>query len=272
MRIEIRDIAADGAQNNVMLCTYIMDASEELSIKDRPLVLVCPGGAYRFTSDREADAVAVQFNAMGFHAAILRYSVAPDEYPTALLELGSSLYHIRKNAKKWHVDVDKIILLGFSAGGHLALSYCCFWEEAFVAERLKASKEELRPNGLILGYPVVTSGEYAHVESIENLLGTRASDKELWAKMSLENQISKRVPRTFVWATYEDDLVPVQNTMLLADALIKAQVPVEVHVFEKGGHGLSMADWYTVDKDGFGMEKNCQEWIGLARNWMRYYI
>ncbi len=272
MRTEIRDIAADGAQNNVRLCTFIMDASEELSVKDRPLVLVCPGGGYCMTSDREADAVAVQFNAMGFHSAILRYSVAPDEYPTALIEVGSSLAHIRKNAKKWHVATDKIILVGFSAGGHLALSYSCFWEEPFVAETLGVDKELLKPNGLILGYPVVTSGEFAHKESIENLLGTKAGDEELWAKMSLENQITDSVPRTFVWATYADELVPVQNTMLLADAMIKQKIPVEVHVFEKGGHGLAMADWYTVDKDGFGMEPSCKEWIGLARNWLRHYL
>ena len=272
MRMEIRDIAADGAQNQVRLCTYIMDASEELSVKDRPLILVCPGGGYCMTSDREADAVAVQFNAMGFHSAVLRYSVAPAEYPEALLEVGSSLAHIRKNARKWHVDKDKIILVGFSAGGHLVCSYCCFWKESFVSDKLGVDREELRPNGMILGYPVITSGEFAHYESIENLLGTKASDKDLWAKMSLEHQISGSVPRTFVWHTYEDNTVPVQNTMLLVDALVRENIPVECHIFEKGGHGLSMADWYTVDKDGFGMEESCQSWIGLARNWLRYYL
>ncbi|HAG70387.1 MAG TPA: hypothetical protein DCL38_10525 [Lachnospiraceae bacterium] len=272
MRTEIRDIAADNAQNQVRLCINIMDASEELKVKDRPLVLVCPGGGYTFTSDREADAVAVQFNAMGFHSAVLRYSVAPAEYPEALLELGRSILHLRRNAKKWHIDKDRIILLGFSAGGHLVCSYCCFWEEDFVAKELGAEKEELKPNGMMLGYPVITSGEFAHKDSIDNLLGKRASDMELREKMSLEKQISKSVPRTFVWHTFGDKTVPVQNTLMLVDALVKNEIPVECHIFEKGDHGLSMADWYTVDKDGFGIEKGCQSWIRLAGNWLSHYL
>ena len=129
-----------------------------------------------------------------------------------------------------------------------------------------------RPDALILGYPVITSGEFTHQESIDNLLGTRAGDGELRAKLSLEDQISDSVPRTFIWHTWEDDLVPVHNTLLLMEALIKKGIPTECHIFEKGGHGLSMADWYTVNKDGWGMEPSCQAWIGLARKWMDYYI
>ena len=275
MRIEVRDVAQDGSNSDVRLCTHIMDGSEELFVKERPLVLVCPGGGNVMTSDREADAVAVQFNAMGFHSAVLRYSVAPAEYPTALLELGDSLLHIRKNARKWRVDPNKIILVGFSAGAHLVCSYCCFWKEAFISEKLGLSPErleELRPNGMILGYPVITSGEFAHADSIDNLLGKMAGDEKLRAKMSLEDQISDSVPRTFIWHTCDDELVPVQNTLLLMESLIKKGISTECHIFEKGRHGLSMADWYTVDKDGWGTEPNCQIWIELVRKWMNYYV
>ncbi|MCR5789512.1 MAG: alpha/beta hydrolase [Lachnospiraceae bacterium] len=272
MRIEIRDIGADGAENHVRLCSYILEASEELQVKDRPLILVCPGGGYSFTSDREADPVALQFNAMGFHSAILRYSVAPAEYPAALLEVGSSILHIRRNAKKWHVDPDRIILIGFSAGGHLACSYTCFYGEEFMTKKLGASADQLKVNGLILGYPVITSGEFAHRESIENLLGKQASDQSLWEKMSLENQITENMPRTFIWHTCEDDLVPVQNSLLLMEALIRKNIPVECHIFEKGGHGLSLCDWSTQDKDGFGIEENCRQWIPLVKAWLNYYL
>ena len=273
MRIEIRDIAADGAQNQVRLCTYIQDASDELMVNDRPIVVICPGGGYTFTSDREADPVAMQFMAMGFHTAILRYSVAPAEYPEALLELGSSLNHIRKNAKRWHVDPDKIILLGFSAGGHLAASYACFWEESFVATKLGITdKEVLRPNGLILCYPVISSGEYAHYESFENLLGAQKSNKELWNRLSLEHQVSESVPRTFIWHTCEDEMVPVQNTLLWVNALLEKHIPVECHIFEKGEHGLSLADWKTRQDDGSRTERSCVEWITLVKNWMNYYL
>ncbi len=272
MRLEIRDIAEDGGQSQVRLCTFILDASEELRVKDRPLVLICPGGGYVMTSDREADSVAVQFNAMGFHAAILRYSVAPAEYPQAVLEVANSIASIRKNARRWHVDPDKIILVGFSAGGHLACSYSCFYGEELFQKKTGLTKEELKPAGLILGYPVITSKEFAHRESIENLLGMQINDEALLEKMSLEDQIGEGFPRTFVWHTYEDNLVPVQNTLLLVNSLVRNRIPVEAHIFEKGGHGLSMADWYTVDKDGFGVEPSCQSWIELAKNWMRYYI
>ena len=167
-------LRVEGSQPNARLITYIQDHSDAIGIKKRKLVLLCPGGGYEHTSDREAEAMALQFLAMGYHAAVLRYSVSPSRYPTALLELAKSVQIIREQSNKWNVDADKIVIQGCSAGGHLAASYCIFWQERFVSDALElADNKILKPNGMLLCYPVITSGEYTSKYSFENLLGDR---------------------------------------------------------------------------------------------------
>ena len=141
------------------LFTYFLDNSPEIDPeRKRPVVLICPGGGYQMTSDREAEALAVRFMAMGYHAAILRYSVAPARFPEALLQLATAVAMLRENAEKWHIDTEKIVVQGSSAGGHLAASLGVFWNKPFVAEALGMDSEKFRPNGLMLSYPVITSG------------------------------------------------------------------------------------------------------------------
>ena len=116
------------------LFTYFLDNSPEIDPeRKRPVVLICPGGGYQMTSDREAEALAVRFMAMGYHAAILRYSVAPARFPEALLQLATAVAMLRENAEKWHIDTEKIVVQGSSAGGHLAASLGVFWNKPFVA-------------------------------------------------------------------------------------------------------------------------------------------
>ena len=129
------------------LFTYFLDNSPEIDPeRKRPVVLICPGGGYAMTSDREAEALAVKFMAMGYHAAILRYSVAPARFPEALLQLATAVAMLRENAEKWHIDTDKIVVQGSSAGGHLAASLGVFWNKPFVAEALEMDAEKFRPN------------------------------------------------------------------------------------------------------------------------------
>ncbi len=150
------------------LFTYFLDNSPEIDPeRKRPVVLICPGGGYQMTSDREAEALAVRFMAMGYHAAILRYSVAPARFPEALLQLATAVAMLRENAEKWHIDTEKIVVQGSSAGGHLAASLGVFWNKPFVAEALGMDSEKFRPNGLMLSYPVITSGEKAHKGSLK---------------------------------------------------------------------------------------------------------
>lgn len=259
-------IRVEGSLPDARLVTYIQEYSESMGVGDRPLVLVCPGGAYAYTSDREAESLALQFLAMGFHAAVLRYSVAPARYPVSLLELAYSVKLIREHAREWHVAADKLVVQGCSAGGHLAASYGCFWKEEFIAEKLGVDSETLRPNGMLLCYPVITSGPFAHRGSFENLLGECQSP--LAQKMSLENQVSEDTPKAFIWHTFTDESVPVENSLLFVGALRRHQIPTEFHMYPVGGHGLALATRLTVTSDGRAIQPECASWISLAKTWL----
>ena len=206
---------------------------------------------------------------MGYHTAILRYSCAPARYPTALMELADSMALIHSHAEEWHVDEEKIVVQGCSAGGHLAASLGMFWDEDFLAEGIGLKKTEhelLRPCGMILCYPVITSGEHAHKGSFENLLGEEG--KGLLEKMSLEKQVSSKTTRAFIWHTFEDRSVPVENSLLLVSALRRAGIPTEFHMYPKGQHGLALADHLTETADGRALQPECSSWIHLAKTWL----
>lgn len=187
MICETFDIKNENSQEYARLNTYLISHSDSIKTETRPLIILCPGGGYWFTSEREGEMLALQFVAAGFHAAILWYSVKPATFPTALLELAKSVELVRKHAKEWYVDPDKIVVEGCSAGGHLAASYGVFWHEDFVSNKLQVSKDILKPNGMILSYPVITSGEFAHRGSFNNLLRDQYTD-EMLEKTSLENR------------------------------------------------------------------------------------
>jgi len=259
----------EGSLPDSKLIVYIQDASPKLAIDKRPLVLICPGGGYGYTSDREAEPIALAFLSMGYHVAVLRYSCAPAHYPTALLELAESIILIRKNADEWHVNPDRIVVQGCSAGGHLAACLGMFWDEAFLAEKMGLNARQhgwLKPNGMILCYPVITSGEFAHKGSFENLLGDR--QEELKEKLSLEKQVTKKTPKTFIWGTYTDASVPMENSLLLVSAMRKADIPVEYHLYSKGAHGLALANKLTQASDGRCIQEECATWVPLAHTWM----
>lgn len=244
----------------------LWEESPELMIKTRPLVLICPGGGYEMVSDREADPCAARFFAMGYHTAVLRYSVSPAKYPTALLQLAGAVKLIRDHAEEWLVDTGKILVNGYSAGGHLAASLGVFWEKDLLKEFYHCDSRAFRPNGLILSYPVISSGEFAHRGSFENLLGEKES--QMGEELSLEKQVTEKVPPVFMWHTDEDELVPVENSLLFYGALHRAGVPAELHIFQKGGHGLSTADRLSRDTTGFGIQRECQSWMELAYTWI----
>lgn len=268
MRNEQIKIQVEGSGKDVCLETYILgDVMDGARNRKTPLVLICPGGGYAMTSNREAEPIALQFNSMGYQAAVLRYSCAPAVYPTALCEVAQSVKLIREHAEDWNVDAEKIIVMGFSAGGHLAASYGVFWNESWLTEKMQCDKQLLKPNGLVLCYPVISSKEeIAHQDSIKNLLGE--SYPEMKEQVSLEDKVGKHTPKTFLWHTFTDPVVPFWNSFRFAEALGKAGVPMEYHLYPQGGHGLSLANEQTVNEEGKGVEKVCQSWVPLLRSWM----
>lgn len=272
MLVEKFKIAAEGSGENANLKTYIIDSSEQMKYNKRPLVLICPGGGYGFVSDREAEVMALQFTAMGYHAAVLTYSTYPVRYPAQILEVAQAWKLIRENAEEWNVLSDKTVILGCSAGGHLAASYSLFCGEGFVTKSVGLVADELRPAGMILCYPVITSGEFSHRDSFATLLGGDYESlvgTELLEKVSLEKQVTEKAPPAFIWHTYTDNVVPVENSLLFASALRKHNVNCELHIFPDGGHGLGLANELSQDSNGWGVQDECKIWIRLAEVWLK---
>lgn len=264
---EIFKIQAEGSQPGAKLCTYILDASDALYIRKRPLILLCPGGGYQRTSDREAEPLATRFLAMGYHVAILRYSCQPAVYPTALLELAQAMKLIHDYADEWNVMEDQIFVQGCSAGGHLAANLGVFWQEAWLSEKSGVKNAWLKPAGLILCYPVITSGEYAHRDSFERLLA-RQYTEEMLEKVSLEKQVTGQMPPVFLWHTFTDESVPVENSLLLVEALRKHQISTEFHMYSVGGHGLATCGEQTRTADGRCVQEECASWLPLVETWL----
>lgn len=260
-------IRVEGSEVYAKLRVYLWENSPEIVSERKPLILMCPGGGYVMTSDREADPIAFQFLAMGMSVAILRYSVAPAEYPVALLELATAMKMIKEHSEEWFVDEDKIFLQGCSAGGHLAASFGMFWHENWIGERVGIAPEKLKPAGMILCYPVITSGEKAHRGSFEALLKSQYTE-EMLERTSLEKQVTEHTPPAFIWHTYTDDTVPVENSLMLIQAMKEYDISVEFHMYPIGGHGLSTSDDIAIDTRNFGYQKECQSWIPLVKTWL----
>ena len=199
---------------------------------------------------------------------ILYYSCTPAKYPVALTEAASCFRMIRKNASKWRVDKNAVLIMGFSAGGHLAASYACYWNDPKIAELigLKETSEPLRPNGQILCYPVISSGKYAHTGSIDNLCG---DNKALRRKMSLEKAVNSDTPPAFIWHTYLDNTVPVDNSLLYLSALREKNIPAELHIYSQGWHGLSLANELSLSRYGNEDYPSVSTWIGLCTTWLK---
>lgn len=245
------------------LTAYILDECMDYdSSKKHPAMIVCPGGGYKYCSKREAEAIALQFSAAGYHAFVLDYAVAPDNcYPEPQKNLSDAISLVRKNAADWRVDADKIAVIGFSAGGHLAASLATMWNK----EPLKIADGSNKPNAAILSYPVISSVEgVAHTGSFDNLCG---ADKELRAKMSLETQVDSDTPPCFIWHTFSDETVPVENSLRFADALNNAKIPFEMHIFPNGPHGLSLSNHITANNKDFNVAE-VQIWVDLAIKWL----
>ena len=208
--------------------------------RPHPAIVICPGGAYTFVSEREGEPVAKKFFSAGFSTFILFYAVqdrAKDFEP--LSQLAATVAYIRRNAKNLYIDPEKIAVCGFSAGGHLAASLGVLYNNATFLRKFP-QRENVRPNAMVLGYPVITADEYTHRETLRNISGgaQEGSDEHLY--WGIDNHVTSHTPPTFLWHTATDTGVPAENSLKMAMALSKAKVPYELHVFPSGGHGMSV--------------------------------
>ena len=268
IKLDYSKVEAPNLDHEALLKIFVANTDNEMPsyTQKRPTVIICPGGAYHSLSEREAEPIAMKYLSCGFNACVLYYAVCPNEFPTALLEGLCAIKYVREHAEELYADPDKIYVCGFSAGGHLAASIGTLWHEK---ESVKyfGDTEKVKPNGLVLSYPVITSGEKAHRGSFNNLLGENRKNDSAWLEyLSLENRVNEKTPPSFIWHTYEDNSVPVENSLYFTLQLKKYGIPAELHVFEKGHHGIATANTLT-NKVDFALRT--QSWIDMSADWIK---
>ena len=246
----------------VPLTGYLQDMTMDGGIRNiRPTIIILPGGGYTMRSERERDPVALHFLSMSYNVFILDYSVNEDAGDlNPLLEISEALIRIRENAVRWMCDPTRVAVAGFSAGAHLAVSIATLHNHKRVTDVQKVTDGNNRADAVILAYPVITTGEYAHRGSIEKVT---KNDEGLLELLSLEKQVTEDASPVFIWHTVTDSAVPVENSFLLAQAYRNANVPFELHLCESGDHGLSMC----TDEVGTP-HPGVRPWVGLATNWL----
>ena len=255
MKIIRKNLTEDG---RVHLIGYIQEPSKEMkAIATKPAVLVLPGGAYLFTSDREAEPIALAYAAQGFQTFVLRYSVGRHANGCKpLKEASDAIGLIRENAEEWHVYPDKIAVCGFSAGGHLA---------AWVG-----LKGENRPNAMILAYPAV---EIAATPGSDNpiiraLLGKDQYTQKDIDELNLVNYVNENAIPMFCWHTVEDALVDVNGVIRFIAAYAKYARPFECHIFQEGEHGLALCTPVTANGRLSMVDSHAEKWFAMSVEWL----
>lgn len=222
-------------------------------------IIIFPGGGYSIiASGHEGRAVAQEFNKIGVTAFVVKYrlpsdSIMVDKTIGPLQDAQRAIQIVRERAKEWGIDPHKIGIIGFSAGGHLASTLETHYGKAVIDNK---NNINLRPDFAMLIYPVITFGEYAHVGSRENLIGKNPS-QQLIDLYSNEKQITTDTPPTFLIHATDDHTVPVQNSIMFYEGLLKNKVKTEMHIFEAGGHGFGLIN-----------PKSKDHWFDWAANWL----
>jgi acetyl esterase/lipase len=226
-----------------------------------PAVVICPGGGYRnLSSNHEGRQVASYFNSMGVAGFVLRYRLGPRyHHPVELGDAQRAIRTLRSHATEWQLDPARIGIVGFSAGGHLAMSTSTIFNAGDPRAADTIDRVSSRPDFVVLGYPVISMvASWTHRGSKTNLLGD-APDENLARKLSGELAVTKDTPQTFIFHTANDTVVPVENSVQYFLALRQAGVPAEIHIFENGPHGVGLAN------DNAALSP----WSALLATWMR---
>lgn len=235
---------------------YILDCKITLGQETkRPAVVVCPGGGYVYCSDAEAEPVALSYVSSGFHAFILRYSVGWNAAGfTPLKQISWVIGMLREKAEEWNIDPEKIIVCGFSAGGHLALA------SGVMAEN--------RPNAMILGYPATFAPSWSGIDFMLKLLTGKETVTEAdEPEFDLVPKIDKNSPPVFLVATAEDALTP-QGALAVAKKYSDLGLGYEVHIFQYGRHGYSLANETSANGSYRSLDPAFAQWQKLSVEWI----
>jgi acetyl esterase/lipase len=224
-------------------------------------VIILPGGGYRnLAMDHEGRQVANYLNSAGVIAFVLQYRLGPTyHHPVELQDVQRAIRTVRSHAVEWHIAPDRIGVMGFSAGGHLAATASTVFDAGQTSSADPLDRVSSRPDFSILGYPVISLTEsWTHQGSKTNLLGDRPSP-ELARTLSADLAVTSQTPPTFIFQTNADTTVPAENSLYYFLALRKAHVPAEMHIFENGPHGVGLAT------DDVALS----EWPKLLMTWLR---
>jgi len=206
-------------------------------------MVICPGGGYAHLAAHEGNDYALWLNQHGIAGFVLKYRLGSNGYrhPAMLQDAARAVRLVRTRADEWKIDPHRVGIMGSSAGGHLASTLLTHFDSGTADAKDVVERQSSRPDLGILCYPVISLGELAHKGSRGNLLGTNPPP-ELVQLLSNELQVTTNTPPCFLWCTYEDKTVPMDNSLIFAQALRKNQVPFDLHIYQKGRHGLGLAD------------------------------
>jgi len=222
-------------------------------------IVIFPGGSYAGLSmENEGSSIAKAFNGIGVTAFLVKYRLPSDDIMVdktigPLQDAQQAILMVRKHVAEWGIKADKIGIIGFSAGGHLASTEGTHFDKVVIDDKDNIS---VRPDFMVLLYPVISMGPMAHAFSRENLLGKTPSAEKL-ELYSNEKQVTANTPPTFLVQAADDNVVPVQNSLLFFDALLNAKVKAEMHIFQAGGHGFGLNNPKSKDK-----------WFNWCKNWL----
>jgi acetyl esterase/lipase len=265
--VPLWDGAAPGAlgnsENDIPTLT-IYPAAKQKAIA--AAMVICPGGGYEHLADYEGKGYAMWLNDLGVTCFVLKYRLASNGYhhPVELGDAARAVRLVRKQAKEWNIDPNRVGIMGSSAGGHLASTLLTHFDGGKGDSNDPVDRQSSRPNLGILCYPVITLGEFTHEVSKKNLLGEKETP-EMVKLLSSELQVTKATPPCFIWHGWEDSCVLVENAINFAAAMRKAGVRFELHIYEKSGHGLGL---------GIGLgqvpgEVQYHPWTGECSRWLK---
>ena len=248
------------SSNDVPTLTVFLPSPEKAT---GAAIVICPGGGYGHLADHEGSGYARWLNELGIAGFVLKYRLGNNGYrhPAMLQDAARALRTVRSRAGEWNIHTNQVGIIGSSAGGHLASTLLTHWDNGQAGSADKIERQSSRPDLVILCYPVVTLRDpFTHKGSRANLLGTNPPTN-LVDELSAELQVTKTSPPCFIWHTYEDQTVPVENSLQLAAALRRVGVPFDLHIYQNGGHGMGLGSRDGDPSKRHPWTHDCEFWL-----------
>lgn len=284
-------------ENGAKATFYLQEPNKEIDINRKfPVLIIVPGGAYMWTSWREEEPIALEFLSKGFSCVVAEYATEGldfykenqdyskepvSAFPNPLVDLSKIIAYVKEHAEEWSLDSESINVIGFSAGGNLTAQLGVYWNTDWLENLVNKSRKSYQPNSICLAYGaphMAKEVEKDHYKQTKSFGGHKLIDyATLGTDQSLEriqmvnmiDKVTKDVPPTFIWHTMEDPYVPVASALRFASQLEEEMVPFELHIFQKGKHGLALADLRTDSKkDRSQSNKQASSWKRLYLGWL----